>query len=66
VVVAPDDASGLADAVVELADDPVRRRELGHRARDIAETRVERDATLRRVFGPLHEASDVAEDAVVN
>ncbi|MGD0504565.1 MAG: glycosyltransferase WbuB [Steroidobacteraceae bacterium] len=66
VVVAPDDASGLADAVVELADDPVRRRELGHRARDIAETRFERDATLRRVFGPLHEASDVAEDAVVN
>ncbi len=66
VVVAPDDASALADAVVELAEDPTRRRELGHRARDIAETRFERDSTLRRVFGPLYEGHDVAEDAVVH
>jgi colanic acid biosynthesis glycosyl transferase WcaI len=66
LVVAPDDASGLADAVVDLADDPTRRRELGHRARDIAETRFERDTTLRRVFGPLYRAPDVAEDAVVH
>jgi colanic acid biosynthesis glycosyl transferase WcaI len=66
LVVAPDDASGLAGAVVDLADDPTRRRELGHRARDIAETRFERDTTLRRVFGPLYQAPDVAEDAVVH
>jgi colanic acid biosynthesis glycosyl transferase WcaI len=66
MVVAPDDAAGLAGAVVDLADDPTRRRELGHRARDIAETRFERDSTLRRVFGPLYQAPDVAEDAVVH
>ncbi len=66
MVVAPDDASGLAGAVVDLADDPTRRRELGHRARDIAETRFERDTTLRRVFGPLYQGPDVAEDAVVH
>ena len=66
MVVAPDDAAGLAGAVVDLADDPARRRELGHRARDIAETRFERDSTLRRVFGPLDQGPDVAEDAVVH
>lgn len=65
VVVAPDDASGLADAIVGLADDPALRRELGSRARDIAETRFERDATLRRVFGSLDEPG-VADDAVVH
>ena len=65
VVVAPDDASGLAAAIAGLADDPGLRRELGCRARDIAETRFERDATLRRVFGPLDQP-DVAEDAVVH
>jgi colanic acid biosynthesis glycosyl transferase WcaI len=66
MVVAPDDAAGLAGAVVDLADDPTRRRELGHRARDIAETRFERDSTLRRVFGPLDQGPNVAEDAVVH
>jgi colanic acid biosynthesis glycosyl transferase WcaI len=66
IVVAPDDAAGLAGAVVDLADDPTRRRELGQRARDIAETRFERDSTLRRVFGPLDQGPDVAEDAVVH
>jgi colanic acid biosynthesis glycosyl transferase WcaI len=66
IVVAPDDASGLADAVASLADDPARRRELGRRARDIAEARFERDATLRRVFGPLAELPEAGEDAVAN
>jgi colanic acid biosynthesis glycosyl transferase WcaI len=65
IVVAPDDALGVAKAVAALADDPARRRDLGHRARDIAETRFERDATLRRVFGSLYEGPDAAEDAVV-
>jgi colanic acid biosynthesis glycosyl transferase WcaI len=65
IVVAPDDALGVANAVAALADDPARRRDLGHRARDIAETRFERDATLRRVFGSLYEGPDAAEDAVV-
>lgn len=66
IVVAPDDASGVANAVIALADDAARRRELGQRARDIAETRFEREATLRRVFGPLYQRPEVAEDAVVH
>jgi colanic acid biosynthesis glycosyl transferase WcaI len=66
MVVAPDDALGLSNAVAALADDAALRRDLGRRARDIAEARFERDTTLRRVFGPLHEGSNVAEDAVVH
>jgi colanic acid biosynthesis glycosyl transferase WcaI len=66
LVVAPDDAPGLADAVCSLADDAALRRDLGRRARDIAEARFERDTTLRRVFGPLDQGSDEAEDAVVH
>ncbi len=65
-VVAADDAPGLARAVAELADDPNRRREMGRRARDIAEARFERDITLRRVFGPLYEGSDVADHSVAH
>jgi colanic acid biosynthesis glycosyl transferase WcaI len=66
IVVAPDDAAALASAVASLADDPARRRELGRRARDIAEARFERDATLRRVFGPLAEDPEVTGDAVAH
>lgn len=65
IVVPPEDAAGLAAAVAVLADDPYRRRELGYRARDIAETRFEREATLRRVFGPF-DAKAEAEDAVAS
>src|SRR3984957_12182265 len=64
LVVAPEDAQALASAVVALADDPTRRRELGYRARNIAETRFERDFTLRRVFGPLYEEAEVTEHPV--
>ena len=66
IVVAPDDAPGVANAIAALADDPARRRDLGFRARAIAELRFERDTTLRRVFGPLCLGPDAAEDAVVN
>ena len=66
IVVAPDDALGLSNAVAALADDVALRRDLGRRAREIAEARFERDTTLRRVFGPLDPGSDVAEDAVVH
>lgn len=65
LVVAPDDAQGLASAVAALADDGVRRRNLGRRAREMAAARFERDTTLRRVFGPAEPRSTVAEDAVV-
>jgi colanic acid biosynthesis glycosyl transferase WcaI len=64
IVVAPEDAVGLAAAIVALADDPARRANLGARARDIAETRFEREATLKRVFGPLDKGAGVSERAV--
>jgi colanic acid biosynthesis glycosyl transferase WcaI len=66
IVVAPDDGQGLANAVAALADDPALRRDLGRRAREIAEARFERDTTLRRVFGPFGRGSAVAQDAVVH
>jgi colanic acid biosynthesis glycosyl transferase WcaI len=55
LVVPPHDSVALAKAIRSLADDPALRRELGRRARGIAETRFDRDATLERVFGPLNE-----------
>jgi colanic acid biosynthesis glycosyl transferase WcaI len=64
LVVPPQDSLALANAICTLADQPVLRRELGRRAREIAEARFERDATLSRVFGPLDELTDVADDAV--
>ncbi len=64
IVVSPQDSRGLAAAINKLADEPDTRRELGKRARHIAETDFERDATLQRVFGPLDDgladASDIA------
>ena len=66
IVVAPDDAPGVANAVAALADDAARRVDLGRRARAIAEARFERDITLRRVFGSLYERPESPEDAVVH
>ena len=73
-LVARDDDAGMLAAELHgpanpcraLADDPARRRDLGFRARAIAEIRFERDTTLRRVFGPLYLPTDAAEDVVVN
>jgi len=46
IAVAPDDAKAFADAILSLAAAPERRRELGLRARAIAEQRFDRDAVL--------------------
>ena len=51
LVVAPEDSSALADAIVKLTDDKVTRLELGRRGRVWAETNVDRDAVLTRIFG---------------
>lgn len=64
IVVNAQDAPALACAVATLAGDPERRRDLGERARGIAEARFEREATLRRVFAPLEQAAPAADDAV--
>jgi colanic acid biosynthesis glycosyl transferase WcaI len=64
LVVPPQDSLALANAIGALADEPVLRRDLGRRAREIAETRFDRDATFRRVFGPLDgSVADVPDDA---
>ena len=46
IVVPPDCPEALAGAIVELASDPERRRELGRRARDIALIACEKDAII--------------------
>ena len=66
IVVGPKDAPGLAKAVAQLAENPALRIDLGRRARDIAESRFERDSTLRRVFGPLEQESQIANDVVAH
>jgi len=43
MVVPPDDPSAFADAVVRLRDDALARREMGRRARRLAEDRFSRD-----------------------
>jgi putative colanic acid biosynthesis glycosyltransferase WcaI len=62
LVVPPHDSLALANAIAALADQPALRREFGRRARAIAEVRFDREATFKRVFGPLDEP-DVADDA---
>jgi len=46
IAVAPDDAKAFAEAVLALALQPERRRELGLKARAVAEARFDRDAVL--------------------
>jgi len=60
VVIPPEDAPALAEAILRLSDDPVTRIELGRRARAWAEANIERDTILGRMFGLLvdHAAAD--------
>ena len=51
LVVSPDDTSGLAAAILQLADDRTLREKLGRRARAYAESHFEVDQVLARVFG---------------
>jgi colanic acid biosynthesis glycosyl transferase WcaI len=53
IVVEPEDASALAEAICRLADDAALRTGLGQRARAYAEANFERDAVLERVFGRI-------------
>jgi colanic acid biosynthesis glycosyl transferase WcaI len=59
IVVPPQDSVALAGAIRELADDAVKREELGRQARAYAEENFERDAILERIFAPL-ERDEVA------
>ena len=63
IVVEPENSSDLARAIVQLADDPESRFELGRSARAFAEANFERDAVLGAMFRPLEsQVSDVAND----
>ncbi len=53
VVVPPEDAAAVAEAIIRLADDPPTRTRLGRRAREWAESQLERDAVLGRIFGAV-------------
>jgi colanic acid biosynthesis glycosyl transferase WcaI len=66
VVVEPENASELAQAIIRLADDRELRLELGRRARAFAEARFERDAVLGAMFSSVEpELTDVANDIAV-
>jgi colanic acid biosynthesis glycosyl transferase WcaI len=56
IVVAPEDSAELAEAVCRLADDGPLRIRLGQAARAYAENHFERDAVLKRIFGPSEGA----------
>jgi colanic acid biosynthesis glycosyl transferase WcaI len=53
IVVPPQDSAALAAAICRLADDVATRAELGGRARGYAESNFERDAVLKKMFGPV-------------
>jgi colanic acid biosynthesis glycosyl transferase WcaI len=48
ILVPPGDAAAMADAILELAADPARRRRLGTVARQLALEHLQRDAILPR------------------
>ena len=65
VVVPPQDAVALAEAISKLASEPATRVELGRRARAFAEANFDRDVILGRVFGSTErQESRVANDAI--
>lgn len=53
LVVPPDDAEAFAAAIQSLAAAPVQRREMGHRARAIAQEECGQEAILTRFEGEL-------------
>ena len=58
VVVAPEDAAALAEALLRLADDPARREQMGRNARAYAEQHLNRDVILTGFEQQLTELVD--------
>lgn len=56
-VVPPQDSEALANAILELAGDPMARNQLGRSARAWAETHFERDVILGRMFNAEDSAN---------
>jgi colanic acid biosynthesis glycosyl transferase WcaI len=67
IVVPPDSPEALAGAIVELAADPVRRLELGRRARDYALASCEKDVIIaafeREIVRRLQLSNSVPQEA---
>lgn len=61
-IVPPEDAPAFAEALLQLAADPVLRRELGLRARRYAEERLDRDAVLARFERDLQDCIGPRKD----
>jgi colanic acid biosynthesis glycosyl transferase WcaI len=64
LVVPPEDANALAQAIVELADAPDQRRTLGVAARRYAEDQIGRDAVLARLADDIGKLRGLAAQAV--
>jgi glycosyltransferase involved in cell wall biosynthesis len=57
VAVGPDDPTAFADGLIALADSPKRLKEMGHRARALAQAEFDRDKLVQRVVGALERAA---------
>ncbi|MCX5654358.1 MAG: glycosyltransferase family 4 protein, partial [Planctomycetota bacterium] len=57
LVVPPEDAPAMSRAIRELAGDPARRREMGHRAQALAARRFDRRRLVEQIEKVLQEAA---------
>jgi len=64
-VVAPEDAAAVAAAIERLSDDPARRRQLGQRARMIAEQTLGCDAVLSGIAAQMWAGGNATAPAKV-
>lgn len=58
LLVSPEDAPELAQAILKLAAEETTRQEMGRRARAYAEARLDREAVLRRFEDLLYRLTD--------
>lgn len=64
LVVAPEDGSALADAIIKLADDNELRKDLGIKARHSAKEKFEKNGVLNRLVYQLRFVTGTVQKAV--